>query len=288
MLRANKDGVHEIVKQYLPSQQEKYSEEVRNLREVSKAFASKDLPFISFTPNDDDHSITFHLVGYGAAINNEREAINAHGQLKTQLVAAHECGFTHDDVSPRNIVMSVASDFMDQHKILCETVDAQFEQAFLGEAIPTAQELESFVSQFAIPPKATKSAASVSYHLIDWAEAETLESDKTFKKAITILCSYPLPPTATAEEKKNRDLYALNCSIIVIYAQGRRIQDDLRWDKNTFRTLDDGSLDVDGYVTQRENLLRLISSGDNPYPGFLKRLADECLQLRGSIARAPL
>ena len=283
-------GAPTIVKRYQEPQRGKYFAEAQNLAKVKDAFAKANIPFLNFTANDGDCSLTFHLVGYAAAINTAGEAEIALLQLKRQLDAAHAAGLIHGDISPRNIVMSVDRAAMDKyHELLCSTVGRAVVEEWKDGEIPSAAALIRLVARVRAAVTEVASEPTASYQLIDWGEAETLQSDKTLQKAVTILCSYPLPETATPQDRKDRDLYALNCSLIVMYAQGRRLPSDCRWDKHNPVDFKNGVtvFNASDYIALREALLVDISGVSQvaeEYPAFFRRLAAGCLELHPAVS----
>ena len=120
-------------------------------------------------------------------------------------------------------------------------------------------------------------ARSVNYYLIDWGEAETIASDQSQGRAVTLQCSYPLRLTAVIDVLKRRDQYALDCSLIVLYTESAKLGEDWMWTVK-FELNEDRCFLVKKCLSKRKDVLSKIAvDGEaNPFPKFIRSLAKNC------------
>ena len=120
-------------------------------------------------------------------------------------------------------------------------------------------------------------AQSVSYYLIDWGEAETIASDQSQGRAVTLQCSYPVRRSAMFDVLKRRDEYALRCSLIILYTESAKLGEDWMWTVKFELNAERWPL-VEKCLSKRENvLLKIAEDGEaNPFPKFIRSLAKNC------------
>ena len=120
-------------------------------------------------------------------------------------------------------------------------------------------------------------AQSVSYYLIDWGEAETIASDQSQGRAVTLQCSYPVRRSAMFDVLKRRDEYALRCSLIILYTESAKLGEDWMWTVK-FELNEDRCFLVKKCLSKRKDVLSKIAvDGEaNPFPKFIRSLAKNC------------
>ena len=269
---------HVVKKEYSLALEGAYTQEVVNLNAVRNAMRSKNIEYPEPEFDEANRTITLRFIGHRVRIHTVAQVIKAHEQLSRQLDAVHIAGIWHGDISPRNIVMVPKKGMVDpcsQQQSLREIILQEMDRTGIRTPGFSMTDLLKTVSQQWSGRSLVLREAD--YYLIDWGEAETVKSDVKQGRAITLHCSYPLPKDTSFDAYKRRDIFALNCSLIMLYTESAKLGDGWKWTVG-YNPQRDKVDWVKKYLEKRTNVLVEIASSadDNPFPKFLRDLASDC------------